>query len=658
MKAGRAVRVLAFAWAIAPGLVHAASAPAWMHALAAAPLPAHTERTPAVLMYSDISVTVESSGKIRRVERRAYRILRPDGAARGKLGFVIDGKTHVTDLHAWSIPASGKDYEVTKRDAAETAVDGLNGILVSDIHLLLLQIPAALPGSIVGFEVQEENTPYVLEEAWNFQDVIPVRETHYHLQLPNGWSYRAIWLNHAELAPVVSGANQWQWTLTDVAALQTEPRMPPLAGVAGRMFVALIAPHGQGQTLQSWSDLGVWFTGLAAGRRTPSPELKQKVAALTASASGLPAKMQALAVFAQDDIRYVGIELGIGGYQPHSAAEVFTHRFGDCKDKVTLLSAMLAELGIPSYYVLINTQRGAVTAETPPNTYFNHVVLAVALPADLNDPSLEAVQQHPKLGKLLFFDPTDSLTPFGTLSGALQGNYGLLVTPDGGELVELPVLPPASNGIARTATLSVDAEGTLRGDVREVRLGRQAAQQRYLLRGAKADTDQIKPLESLLAASLPSFQITKASISNLRATDKPFQWQYSIQADHYARPEGELLLVRPRVIGSKAQGFLEAKESRRYPIEFDEPERDTDVFEIALPAGYIVDQLPAAVDVVGDYASYHSKTEMLGRTLKYTRSFEIAKLSAPAASADDLRALFRTIEIDERGAAVLKRMAP
>jgi hypothetical protein len=658
MKGGRAIRHLALACLMAPYAVHAASAPAWMHALVTAPLPAHTDKTNAALVYADISVTVEPSGKIRRVERRAYQILRPDGAVRGKLGFVIDGKTHVTDLHAWSIPAAGKDYEVNKHDAVETAVDGLNGILVTDIHLLLLQIPAALPGNLVGYEVQEENTPYVLEEAWNFQDVIPVRETHYHLQLPNGWSYRATWLNHEELAPTVSGPNQWQWTLTDVAALPTEPRMPPLAGVAGRMFVALIPPPGHGQSVQSWSDLGIWFTGLAAGRRTASPELKQKVAELTASSSALPAKMQALAVFAQDDIRYVGIELGIGGYQPHSAAEVFTHRFGDCKDKVTLLSGMLAELGIPSYYVLINTQRGAVTPRTPPNTYFNHAVLAVALPADLDDPRLEAVQQHPKLGKLLFFDPTDALTPFGSLSGALQGNYGLLVTPDGGELLELPVLAPASNGIARTATLTLDDAGTLRGEVHEARVGQQAAAQRYLLRSAKVDTDQIKPLEAVLAASLPSFQITKASISNLRATDKPFQWQYSIEADHYARAQGELLLVRPRVIGSKAQGFLDAKESRHYPIEFEEPERDTDVFEIALPAGYSVDQLPAAVDVVGDFASYHSKTELVGRTLKYTRSFEIAKLSAPASSAEDLKALFKTIENDERSAAVLKHAAP
>jgi hypothetical protein len=658
MKVAASVRILAaMGWLCASCQAHA-GAPSWMHALVTVPLPVHNEKTNAVLLYSDTSISVEPSGKIKRMERRAYKILRPEGEARGKVVFVVDAKTHITDLHAWSIPASGKDYEVKKADAVERAVDGQNGILVSDIRALLLQIPAAQPGNIVGYEIEEEATPYVLEEVWNFQDVIPVREAHYRLQLPSGWAFRASWLNHAELAPVVSGANQWQWTLTDVNALHPEPRMPALGGVAGRMFVALIPPHAQGQTIQSWNDLGVWYSGLTAGRRNLSPALKAKVAELTASSATLLAKMQALAAFAQDDIRYVGIELGIGGYQPHTAADVFSHRFGDCKDKVTLLSAMLAEIGVPSYYVLINTQRGAVTADTPPNTYFNHAVLAVGLPADLSDASLEAIQQHPTLGKLLFFDPTNSLTPFGSLSGALQDNFGLLVTPEGGELLQLPQLSVASNGIARTAALSLDEQGTLRGEVHEVRVGQRAAEQRSVLRGAKIDSDQIKPLETLLAASMPSFQITKASVSNLRATDKPFQWQYSIEADHYARVEGELLLVRPRVIGSKALGFLDAKETRRYPIEFDEPERDTDVFEITLPAGYAVDQLPAAVDVVGDVVSYHSKTEIVGRTLKYTRSFEIAKLTAPASGADDLRALYRSIENDERSAAVLKHLVP
>jgi transglutaminase-like putative cysteine protease len=100
--------------------------------------------------------------------------------------------------------------------------------------------------------------------------------------------------------------------------------------------------------------------------------------------------MQSLANFVQRDIRYVAIELGIGGWQPHPAPAVFSHRYGDCKDKATLLRSMLREIGIDSYHVVIYTERGAVTPQTPAHHGFNHAIIAVKLPEGVSDPSLIA----------------------------------------------------------------------------------------------------------------------------------------------------------------------------------------------------------------------------------------------------------------------------
>ena len=264
---------------------------------------------------------------------------------------------------------------------------------------------------------------------------------------------------------------------------------------------------------------------------------------------------------------------------------------------------------------------------------------------------------HPKLGRLLFFDPTDELTPFGQLNGALQANYGLLVAPDGGELVELPVLPPAMNGIRRAAKLTLDSSGTLAGDVQEIRVGDPAWLQRWALRSVTKDTDKIKPIETLLSHSLATFQITKASVGNLQITDLPFIYNYSVTAQNYAKTAGNLLLLRPRFIGSKSSDLLETKEPRKYPVEFDGPSRDTDTFEIALPAGYEVDDLPPPVDADYSFASYHSKTEVNGSTLKYTRTFEVKELSVPVSKVEDLKKLYRIIASDERNTAVLKPAA-
>ena len=133
----------------------------------------------------------------------------------------------------------------------------------------------------------------------------------------------------------------------------------------------------------------------------------------------------------------------------------------------------------------------------------------------------------PKLGRLLFFDPTNELIPFGQLPGYLQANYGLLVTANAGELIELPQQPSAMNSIQRTAKLTLDASGMLKGDVKEMRLGERASSERRRLRSVAKDTDRVKPIEELLANSLSSFHITHASLVNLQQTERPFGFDYS-----------------------------------------------------------------------------------------------------------------------------------
>jgi len=630
-----------------------------MHALVSAPMPKIDEKTEAVLLYSETVLNVQANGKIKSIERRAYKILRPDGKGYGTVRADFDAETRITSIHGWCIPAQGKDYEVKDKDSVETALFGvMNGELVSDLRTKLLQIPASDPGNIIGYEIEHEDRPYVLQDLWMFQDTIPVREARYTLQLAPGWEYRAVWLNHEEVKPTSVGNNQWQWVVSDMKAIRPENSMPSWKGVAGQMVVSLF-PSGGGANkgFADWNEMGRWENGLATGRREVSPEIKQKVAALTASSATPLEKMRALAQFVQRDIRYVAIQLGIGGWQPHPAPEIFVHRYGDCKDKATLLSTMLKEIGVESYYFSVNTTRGAVTPATPAIRWFNHEILAVRLSGDVKDASLVAVLEHPKLGRLLIFDPTDEWTPFGQLRGELQSNYGLLVTQDGGELLKLPQLPASRSGVQRTAKLKLGPNGTLSGDFAETRLGDSGLWQRMTLRSVTKEADKIKPIETLVSHSLSTFQITKASVLNLNLTDQPFGYQYSLVAENYAKNAGNLLLVRPRVLGSKSSDLLETKEARKYPVEFDGPSRDTDTFEIALPAGYEVDDLPPPVDADYGFASYHSKTEVSGNTLKYTRTFEVKELSVPLNRVEELKKLYRIIAGDERNTAVLKPVA-
>jgi hypothetical protein len=627
-----------------------------MHAQVNAMLPSHDEKTPAVLLYENISVVVQANGKIKEQVRLVFKILRSEGNSYGAYGFYWGPTNPITDIRGWCIPASGKDYEVKAHDAVDVAVNETGGEGVTDIRRKTLRIPESVPGSIVGYEVESELRPYQRLDEWDFQRVIPVRESHFMLQLPSSWRYRESFINHAPVVASAAGSGQWSWEIHDVAAVTVEPHMPPWAAIAGKMVVILEPIATGADNIETWNDLGAWFGKLTAGKRDPSPAIKEKVAELTNSLASPLAKMQALAGFVQSQIRYVAIELGIGGYQPHPATEIFQHRYGDCKDNVTLMSSMLNLIGIHSYYVVINTERGAVSAATPPNLGFDHMIMAIGLPAEINDPQIiKATIEHPTLGRLLFFDPTDAVTPIGTLSGALQSNYGLLVRDDGGELLQLPQLPPNANGIARTAHMRLDADGKLRGDVEETRVGGRAAYQRYVMRGSTAETDKIKVVEDLAAASLSNFQIVTASVHNARAPELPFQWRYTLEVDKYAKVAGDLVLVRPRVLGIESRSFLENKEARAHPIEFDEPERDTDEVDITVPPGFTVDELPHSVDIDKPYASYHSKADFKNGNLHYSRSFELKQLELPADRAEELRDFYLSIANDERGAAVFKR---
>ncbi len=632
------------------------SAPQWMHALVNVPVPAHDEKTDAVLLYEEQHVNVISADKIKTSVRRAYKILRPSGREYGTLEIHFDSLSKVTSMRGWCIPAQGKDFEVKDKDIVEGTYPLDEGMIYPDLRIKTLKIPAPDPGNIVGYEYESEDQPVVLQDGWYFQGLVPVREARYSLQLPPGWEYKVSWRNYAQTEPSSTGGNSWQWVVTDVKEIRREDDMPPFSGVAGRMVISFLPPGGAGSKgFTSWPEMGKWYLDLTSSRLAASPSIKQKTNELTASAPSILEKMKKVGQFVQRDIRYVALEIGIGGWQPHPATDIFTNRYGDCKDKVTLMRSMLHELGVESYYVVVNTHRGSVGPETPAYLgAFNHAILAIRLPNGVDDPSLVSTMLHSKWGRLLFFDPTNELTPFGQISGNLQSNYALFVSPDGGELLQVPQQPSSLNSVRRTAKLALDANGTLRGDVEELRVGDRAWAGRKMQNLVTKDSERIKPIESLLAGSLSFFQISGAKLINLEQNERPFGFRFSLQAENYAKNSGGLLLVRPRIFGTKSSGILETKDPRKFPVEFDGPELDTDTFEITLPPGYVVDDIPLPVDVDYGFASYHSKTEVDKNVLRYTRTFEIKELSVPLAKVEQLKKFYRIIASDERSTAVLK----
>ncbi|HUI43641.1 MAG TPA: DUF3857 domain-containing protein [Terriglobia bacterium] len=206
-------------------------------------------------------------------------------------------------------------------------------------------------------------------------------------------------------------------------------------------------------TLTDWKQVGDWYLGLEAGRVTPTPEIRQLAAQLTAGKSTPREKLEALYDYVSVKVRYVALEFGIGGYQPHAAVDVLRNSYGDCKDKTGLLQALLAAADIKAYPALVNAQRGVMAPTVPTPGQFDHVITVV-----------------PMNGELLWMDPTMGVAPLGVLAVPLRGRQALLVEPGASSLAEIPAHPLVPDRQTLTITGKLDANGklTLNDDV-EVR---------------------------------------------------------------------------------------------------------------------------------------------------------------------------------------------
>jgi len=650
-NSARAVTVIAYAVLVLTATSAFAGTPDWLKRAAQAPLSAYPDDADAVVLLDETTTSVSPSGEVHTTHRKAFKILRPEGRNRGTVHVYFDSETRLTYLKAWSLTPGEGEFEIKEGDAIETAA--FSEALYDDTRYKSFQIPGADKGSVIGYEYQQRERSSVPQKLWMFQDEIPVKQARFVLELPANWTYTACWRNHANVPPQAAGENRWVWELADIEAIASEPKMPSWRSVAGELGVSFF-PKQPGSD-RTWAQVGKWYADLTAGRRDSTQEIKDKVRELLLGTADPYEKLRRLTSFVQHDIRYVAIEIGIGGYQPHSAAEVFAQRYGDCKDKATLLSAMLREAGFDSYYVLINDERDFLSTEFASPLNFDHAILAIRLPQEVDPNTVLATLPHHTLGLLLFFDPTDSSTPLGYLPPSLQANYGLLVD-DGGELVQLPVLAPTANKIVRTAKLSIDASGKLTGTAHELRTGPAASELRDELLAVPKIQRQ-KVFQSLISGLSSGAILTSANITDLGDFTTPLVIDYGFTINGYAQHPAHLFLLRPCALGHKGDDLLEQEKPRHQSVIFSNTVFQSDSFEVSFPVEYSIDELPRPVKLENSFAAYTSQSSVENHTLHYTRMYQLKSIRVPLEQMDQLKEFFRGITDDERAYAILDTVA-
>jgi hypothetical protein len=625
--------------------------PQWGLDAAKTPTPAYVKDAASVILFDEYIETVDSDGRATEREREVKRILKPQGRKDGVCGVSYDVDEKINYFREWTIAADQKQYQAQDTDFADVG-DTSVPIMLSTRKTRVVHPPAADVGATIVCESEELLEPFLQETDWEIQLRIPVVFQALEVDLPTGRSYSAAWHRLPPVKPVEVAHNHWRWELKDMPALDLRDvkSRPEWAALAARMSVQWGDAAVEGKDNQ-WRAIGQWVTTLEANRPDPSPEITAKTQTLIAGAPDFYSKLSRITEYIQKNVRYFTVSRGIGGLQANHAANIFRNRYGDCKDKTTLLISMLQVAGIHAFYMPVDDHRGIVDPDAP-SLMGNHMITAIEVPADVQDPRLKAIVKAKDGKRYLIFDPTNERTPVGNLPSYEQGSYGTLAAGASSQIIALPVLDPDANGTEQKGAFTLLADGTLTGSVDTSHSGPSGANLREFLKYTD-EKERREYWEKHVAETLPGVSLNAFEFVQPPALDKPLEFHYKVTAHQYSHQAGSLLLVRPRVVGTFALPFDD--KPRIYPFDLYATGRWRDSFDITIPPGYIVDETPDTVSVDVGFANYHSSVSAKGNLLHYEREYVVRQVEIPPSKAADFRLLESTILADEKDSAVLKK---
>src|SRR6185369_12340095 len=342
----------------------------------------------------------------------------------------------------------------------------------------------------------------------------------------------------------------------------------------------------------NWREVATWMSELEDPQVVVDDALARKAYELTALAKTEYEKIRAIAQYVQN-IQYISIQTGIGrggGYRPHASNLVFAKSYGDCKDKANLMRAMLKVVGITAIPVSIYSGDPTyVRAAWPSPQQFNHCIIAVKVGSETQ---ASTIIQHPTLGRLLIFDPTDEQTPIGDLPFYLQGSLALVDSKDETELVKMPVTPPEMNQLERTATLELQADGAIAGQIKEQANGQTAARFRTEFRRL-SKPEYTGMIERWLTSGATSARLNKMEPSD-NSADGRFTLNVDFSANQYGQlMQGRLLVFKPAIVSRRESLALTAS-ARKHPVVL-RANAYSETVQIKLPSGFTVDEVPDAV---------------------------------------------------------------
>lgn len=372
-------------------------------------------------------------------------------------------------------------------------------------------------------------------------------------------------------APVsgeVDGASKLTWAYERLDALDLEPYAPPYPELGAMVSVS---------TYKTWSDLGRWYASLFSEQLELDTSAREAGKSAIRGAKTTQEKITRLYDYVVKNTRYVGIELGIHGWKPFKASEVHRRRYGDCKDKATLLAALLRDNGIDAAVTLVRTSdRGLLPEDHATMWAFNHAITYV--------PS-----------ENLFLDGTAEFSGSHELPYLDQGAMALIVHPDATtRLTTLPETKAEENLNSSSYTATLKRDGALELEGKEDFYGARASPMRQEFEEAEQRKTR---LEKQLNQTFNGVHVRELSFSDLSNLEIPVEYRYKASIERYGVEESGRYIIPVALFQHQVASAYGALATRKTDLYSNHPWATRNVVRYRLPPGATIELLPEGVSI-------------------------------------------------------------
>lgn len=482
----------------------------------------------------------------------------------------------------------------------------LNYPLYSNARVFIISFPEISEGAVIEYKARIHRSQLVNQRDFSLyyplQAAEPVIAASFRVIVPEATKLNLKVLNSrynsfsASLQPQVTKIEKavlYQWQFKDIPQIIPEPSMPPLSEINTSVAIS---------TFDNWSQIYKWWYAMAKDKILPDEPIKDKIHQLCKGAGSDEDKARAIYNFCAQNIRYVAVEYGDAGYQPHPARDIFRNKYGDCKDQAVLLVTMLKEAGLVSWPVLIPTRDNYNLDKDFASLPFNHCIAAVLL----ND-------------KIIFLDPTAETCSFGDLPSADQGRNVLICKDDGYSIEATPVYDSRHNLNRQSLDIEINNQEGIRAEKSVFTYGTYDQLQRYWLLYTPPELIKQTLQEKIQDISIGA-QLTGYKIDNLKDLNREVVLKYSLVGPEYFTDAG-ILRIMPQLAGVDTS--LVAKDKRVYPVDLGTPDAREINLNIRLPENFVVKYMPGDVVEDSPWLSYSAEYRYNGKILSFKQRTEL-----------------------------------